>query len=371
MSHSAITEWLTRFVPHPAAPQWRERVRRCIGALIGIAFTGLATHVLFGQAGNIPLLVAPMGASAVLLFGASDSPLAQPWSIMGGNLVSAFVGVACARWIEDPVTAASIAIALAICAMFACRCVHPPSGAVALTAVLGGPTVHALGFSFVVVPIAFQSAALLSLALAFHALTRHRYPRATAAAALDANRTGAPGPGATTLGASPQPGRETFIGARGKTFEELTCEDVMSTTVRAVPASMERKAAWELLKRHRVSMLPVVDAMNRVVGMVTHHELADLPPAGISRAWRALRRDFVRRSGIVEETVEAVMADCIHAVHLATPLASLVQVFTDHAYHDVPVLNDDRRLVGVVKHSDMIRWLHREARAAQFLVDAG
>jgi len=94
MSRTAIIEWLTSFVPNPAAPQWRERGRRCGGALIGIAFTGLATHVMFGAAGDIPLLVAPMGASAVLLFGASDSPLAQPWSILGGNFVSALVGVA-------------------------------------------------------------------------------------------------------------------------------------------------------------------------------------------------------------------------------------------------------------------------------------
>jgi CBS domain-containing membrane protein len=370
MSQSAITEWLTRFAPHPSAPQWRERIRRSIGALIGIAFTGLSTHAMFGQAGEMPLLVAPMGASAVLLFGASDSPLAQPWSILGGNLVSAVVGVACARWIEDPVTAASVAIALAICAMFACRCVHPPSGAVALTAVLGGPTVHALGFSFVAVPIAFESTALLSLALVFHSLTGHRYPRAMAAAALDGSRIRAPSPGEAILGPSAQPGSDISIGSRDKTFEELTCEDVMSTTVRAVPASMERRAAWELLNRHRVSMLPVVDAMNRLVGMVTHHELEDLPLAGMSRAWLALRGRFVRRSAIVEGTVEAVMADCIHAVHLATPLVNLVHIFTDHAYHDVPVLNDDRRLVGVVKHSDMIRMLHRETRASRFFVDA-
>jgi CBS domain-containing membrane protein len=106
-------------------------------------------HVLLGPAANIPLLVAPMCASAVQLFGVPASPLAQAWSINGGNLVSAVVDVACASWIADPVGAAALAFALAICAMFALRCVHPPSGALALTAVRGDPAVHALGNRFV------------------------------------------------------------------------------------------------------------------------------------------------------------------------------------------------------------------------------
>lgn len=124
----------------------------------------------------MPWLVAPMGASAVLLFAVPSSPLAQPWSIMGGNLVSAIVGVASAKLIADPIHAAAIAIAFSIALMFALRCVHPPSGAVALTAVLGGPSIHALGFEFVLAPIAIQSFLLLASAIVYHALTRHPYP---------------------------------------------------------------------------------------------------------------------------------------------------------------------------------------------------
>jgi CBS domain-containing membrane protein len=100
------------------------------------------------------------------------SPLAQPWSIIGGNLVSATIGVTCASVIADPTLAAALAVALSICGMFALRCVHPPSGAVALTAVLGGPAIHALGYRFVLEPIAIQSAALLAAALAYHTATR-------------------------------------------------------------------------------------------------------------------------------------------------------------------------------------------------------
>ncbi|WP_322033846.1 HPP family protein [Paraburkholderia sp. J76] len=357
MHRTALIEWLTGFVPNPAAPQWRERGRRCGGALIGIAFTGLATHLMFGATGDIPVLVAPMGASAVLLFGASDSPLAQPWSILGGNFVSALVGVACARWIASPVAAASVAVALAICAMFLCRCVHPPSGAVALTAVLGGPAVHASGFHFVLAPVAFQSVALLSAALLYHALTGHRYPRAAFRPTPQAV--------ASPLAALSQHLLEP-LELPQKSFEQLTCEEIMSIGCPAVPATMGARAAHEMFRRHGASTLPVVDAMDRVVGVVTHHALGDLTPsAGLERIRSALQRTLRRESTRMEETVEAVMAAGVHAVHRATPIAHLVPIFVEQACHDIPVMDDARRLVGVVRHSDMIRWLHHHAGAAQ------
>lgn len=361
MPRFALHDWLTNFIPHPGAPEWRERVRRAGGALLGIAFTGIATHLLFGRAGDIPMLVAPMGASAVLLFGASESPLAQPWSIVGGNLVSALVGVACAQWIADPVLSAAVAVALAISAMFLCRCVHPPSGAVALTAVLGGPAVHALGFRFVAAPILFQSFALLSAALVFHALTGHRYPRA--AWRVTAPASGQASGQASTSSAQLAPAQQAgaVTDPQRLSFDELTCEEFMTSADHAVPLTMGRHAAWEMLRRHGVHALPVVDDAHRFVGTVTHHELANGQPVGlVCRLWRALRRKTVQ----MEETVEAVMASGVQAVHRATPLAHLAAIFADHSCYEIPVLDDARRLIGVVKHTDMIRWLHQHAGAA-------
>ncbi|HTJ93179.1 MAG TPA: HPP family protein, partial [Pararobbsia sp.] len=171
-----FADWLRSFVPAPLAVGWRERTRSCIGALIGIAVTGLVMRFFQNDMATMPWLVAPMGASAVLLFAVPSSPLAQPWSLIGGNLISALVGVTCARLIGDLTYAAAVAVALSIALMFALRCVHPPSGAVALTAVLGGPGIHALGFEFVLAPITIQSVLLLASAIVYHALTRHPYP---------------------------------------------------------------------------------------------------------------------------------------------------------------------------------------------------
>lgn len=172
-----IVAWLYSFRPAPINARRREMLAGCIGAWVGLMFTEMISKAALGDLN--PWFIAPMGASAVLLFAVPSSPLAQPWSMVGGNIVSALVGVACARNIGDPMLAASLAASLAIAAMFALRCLHPPSGAVALTAVLGGPSVLAAGYSFALVPVAVNSVILLATALLFNNLLRRRYPHRT------------------------------------------------------------------------------------------------------------------------------------------------------------------------------------------------
>lgn len=169
-----ILAWLHIFRPAPINARRREMLAGCIGAWIGLTFTEIVSKAALGDLN--PWFIAPMGASAVLLFATPSSPLAQPWSIIGGNIVSALIGVTCAHNIGDPGLAASLAVSLAIAAMFALRCLHPPSGAVALTAVLGGPAVLATGYRFVLVPVAINSFFLLAAALLFNNLLRRRYP---------------------------------------------------------------------------------------------------------------------------------------------------------------------------------------------------
>lgn len=118
--------WLYGFMPGRVAVNGTERFRACCGALVGIFLTGIVCHFVLGTTAGLPLLIAPMGASAVLLFALPASPLAQPWSILGGNMISAAVGITCAYWIADPTLAAAVAVAGAIAAMFSCAaCIRP------------------------------------------------------------------------------------------------------------------------------------------------------------------------------------------------------------------------------------------------------
>ena len=133
-----------------------ERWRAALGAGLGILLTELLSHAL-----GAPALIAPMGASAVLLFALPASPLAQPWNMLLGNAVSACVGVACAALLghAGPGVAPAAAMAAALVAMFALRCLHPPGGAIALTAALQGARP-----GFVLVPVGLESLVLLAVA---------------------------------------------------------------------------------------------------------------------------------------------------------------------------------------------------------------
>jgi CBS-domain-containing membrane protein len=118
-----------------------------------------------------------MGASAVLLFAVPHGQLSQPWPVFGGHLVSALIGVASAKLVAPPLLAAAVAVALAISAMYYLRCIHPPGGATALTAVAGGETVHALGFHYVLTPVLLNVLIILAVALLFNfPFSWRRYP---------------------------------------------------------------------------------------------------------------------------------------------------------------------------------------------------
>ena len=195
-TNPSLNGWIQRFIPHAVTIGHTERLRACVGALLGLTIAGALMHVLPGSPTSLPLLAAPMGASAVLVFAVPSSPLAQPWSVIGGNTVGATVGVTLALLIHDPALAGALAVALTIALMFALRCVHPPSGAVALTAAFGSPlsgtAVHSLGYHFVITPIALQSVMLVCLGLIYHMVTGHRYPHAARHADDQADRAHQP-----------------------------------------------------------------------------------------------------------------------------------------------------------------------------------
>lgn len=144
-----------------------------LAGMLGVMLISEAQLGLSASAG----LVASMGASAVLLFAVPHGPLSQPWPLFGGHLVSALVGVACAKTISHPVLAAAAAVSLAIGAMAYTRSIHPPGGATALSAVTGGEAVHALGYQYVLTPVMLNAITILVAAILFNYLFPwRRYP---------------------------------------------------------------------------------------------------------------------------------------------------------------------------------------------------
>lgn len=171
------------FQPIVAGAHLPDRLVACLGALGGIGITVRLCSALGIVPADLPIIVAPIGASAVLVFAVPASPLAQPWPVIGGNILSALVGVAVVRHVANPAAAAGLAVGGAILVMSLLRCLHPPGGAAALTAVIGGNAVHAAGWSFALVPVGLNSLVLVAFGIAFHTATRHSYPHRPATVA--------------------------------------------------------------------------------------------------------------------------------------------------------------------------------------------
>ncbi|RWO17995.1 HPP family protein [Mesorhizobium sp.] len=338
------------FVPILAGATLRERLLACIGATIGIALTGVISGLAMGGGPHVALLVAPMGASAVLLFAVPSSPLAQPWSIIGGNSISALVGVTVALFVHDPVIASGLAVALAIAAMSFTRSLHPPGGAAALTAVLGGPAVLSFGFLFPLVPVALNSTILVALGLVFHRLSRRCYPHVHALAA-SSHGTGDPPP-AKRVGFRPEDvdaalaaldetfdiGRDDLerllrqveLQAMVRSHRPLLCRDIMSRDVISVPENATADEARKQLLDHNIRTLPVVDAEAKLVGAVGLRELTQ-----------------------TTETVKGVMSKAGTASP-ETPAMSLLPVLTDGRSHAVVIVDAERRILGLVTQTDLL-----------------
>jgi CBS domain-containing membrane protein len=171
------------FAPILPGATARGRLFACLGAAVGIALAGLIAAWFHGDGEALPWLVAPMGASAVLLFAVPASPMAQPWPIIGGNTISALVGFAVGQAIGHGALACGVGVGLAIAMMSVTRSLHPPGGAAALTGVIGGSLVDSAGWWFPLAPVALDAVLLVAVGLLFHRLSGHPYPHPGAPAA--------------------------------------------------------------------------------------------------------------------------------------------------------------------------------------------
>jgi CBS domain-containing membrane protein len=323
----------------------------CVGALAGIGLTALIGLLAFGRDASLPYLVAPMGASAVLIFAVPASPLAQPWSVIGGNTLGALVGIAVSGAVHDPLIASGLAVSLAIAGMSFARCLHPPGGAAALTAVLGGPAVLAAGYKFALLPVAANSAALVALGWLFHKLSRHSYPHVPATAAAHPHGTNDPAPetrigfNAADVDAALEDIGETFDIARedldtllrrielrsfARRLGDPRCDDVMSRDLITIDEHSQLISAHALMLKHAIRTLPVVDRRGRLLGALGLREL-----------------------GQPSKRVADVMVDALTSVPDA-PAFDLVTKLSDGKRHAVIVIDADRRPIGMITQTDLL-----------------
>jgi len=170
-----IKNFILSFRPHIAPVPAKEKIRSALAASLAILLMGLVLKFL-PQFNYPPLLLGSMGAATFLMFVAPHSPMAQPWPLLGGNLVSALAGWGCSLLIPDHVLAAGCAVGLAILLMHYLHCLHPPGAATALIMVLGSAQFHAMGWQWAGYIVAANTGILLVLALLLNNIMGRHYP---------------------------------------------------------------------------------------------------------------------------------------------------------------------------------------------------
>lgn len=154
----------------------RENALALIGGFLSIFVILIVSYWLLDPQTAV-YIVPSMGATAVLLFAAPHVPFSQPWSVFGGHLLSAAIGVACWHWIPNVTIAASASVGLATGAMYLAKCIHPPGGATALAVVIGSERLQDLGYVYILQPIFINTVTILVVAVSFNYFFKwRRYP---------------------------------------------------------------------------------------------------------------------------------------------------------------------------------------------------
>jgi CBS domain-containing membrane protein len=358
--------------PIQATVTHREKLLSGIGGVLGIFLTAWIGHLSLGTAA-IPFIVASMGASSVLLMGVPHSPLAQPWAFVGGHLISALIGVTCAKLVPGTFLAAGLAVGLSISVMHYLRCLHPPGGATALMVVVGGERLQGLGYHFLLTPLLPNLVVLLGVALLFNNLLGRRYPQNLSFPSKSAMPAPAGRPKVKLafneddlIAALKDMGG--FIDVTGEDLEriytlallhahrgrfgDIRLKDIMTREVVTTRSSATLEDIWSLLREHRVRGVPVTDDSGRVVGMVTIADFLKTRDWRICTSLRQRLKLFLKRKS--GATAEQVMTSPVISARENTHLAEAFLTFAEKGINHLPVTDEDNRLVGIVTRLDLL-----------------
>lgn len=359
---STQSDWLNLLKPNYKVLPLRERMLSGVGALCGLAISSLISWYVLG--GMNAWYIAPMGASSVLLFAVPNSPLAQPWNVVVGNTLAGLIGVACTQLMPDLTTAFSVAVGLAIFMMMTTDSLHPPSGAVAITAVLGGEAVHRLGFHFILYPVLLNSILLLVFAVVFNRLIGRHYPLT----AHVNERSKDPTP---TQKVSIQPKdieyaldhhtelldisqydlEKIILEAQEHANERLVnsfvCQDIMSRDVIKLHENDDIHQAVDKFKAVNLMSLPVVNAEEKLVGTLALYEVVEWFKGATDprNSWQHFVRQIMSRRVVTVDPLQ--------------PIQDLVPYFVEKSFNYIPVV-ENQRLVGIISRADMIAALQQQ-----------
>lgn len=358
--------FLQSFMPERLLVGRREQLLSCIGVALGLICVSLVNRYILG--GSSPWLIPPLGASAVLLFAAPASPLAQPWAVVGGNTLSGLLGLLMGALIADPALAAGLAVSTAVGVMFMTRSLHPPAGAIALTAAFLGAGKGQGSQEFLFASVFVDSLLLLGCALIFNNLAGRTYPHRTHRLS-GPHQTSDPLPSGRTesfaadlnavlashgelLDVDRDDLRDLLAKVeqrlRSRALAAVACRDIMSRDVVFVSPTDTLAHALALLEAHKLHLLPVVGAHKMLLGVISLH---DIHVASVRAVEGAAQQMLVTRQ------VGEVMVSDVHTLRPEQAVSDLASKFSDEGLHHLPVVDEHGQVLGMISQSDFVALL--------------
>ncbi len=368
------------FGPGPSNVSIQEKALSALAALVGIGLIMLISQYFLDE-GSLPWVVASMGASAVLLFAVPKGPLSQPWSFMAGHLFSAFVGISVAKLISDPVLASAVAVSLAVFVMYMTRCLHPPGGATALTAVIGGSAITELGYLYMLTPIALNLVVMLSWALIINNLLPNRFYPNGIKEVFGKNDP------PTKTQATSRPNllhrndlhdalteMDVFVDVsedeltklfnislmhtNKKRMGEILCRDIMTKDVITVDYDTDIEQVWALLVENRVHAVPVTDRAGFVLGVVSMDDFLNQIQVKSNSSIISQLTEFVIKSNKnyagKPEYAGHLMSKPAVTIREDSHILDLYELFYAYSIHHIPVIDSQDKLCGIITPKNLL-----------------
>ncbi len=362
----------------------REKMGAVLSCFVAIFIVAMVTR-FFVDTAAFPILVASMGASAVILFIIPSSPLAQPWPFAGGQLCSAVVGVLCAQYIPETAISAACAAGGSVLVMLVLRCLHPPGSATALAPVLVGTPLTSLGFDFVLIPVGTNVMIMLLMSLLINRwIMQRKYPNYRApqknSQDLEVNAvtllqtiseddlSRALNASDTFVDVTPFEIKKLLFQAEKYHFKQqhqvINCADIMTRKVMTVEYGTDVETAWQIMHQHKLKAMPVIDRANRVIGIVTWSDFFKYINLSAYDSLQDKFRAFIRRTSNINtdkpESIGHLMTKSVIVMPEDTHIVELIEPMVNSGLRQIPIVNNEHRLTGMIDQPQLIAALYRQ-----------
>ena len=374
--HSLINRYLVADTP---TPPLKERVKSAAGTALGVAAVFGITYLVFG---NQYAMLTAVGASAVIMFAIPHSPMAQPWSVIGGYLVAVSVGLLVQTAMVPSIPGVAVAIVLVVLLTMTLKCLHPPAGAIIVFVFNQHPQDFQTGL-MVLASVMLSALLLVILAMVLNNLGLGRkYPQCLAEPIRNLHRTRDQPPTLRT-GVTHEDldyalkKHGTYVDIQEAELIDLyetaidhafsrkmntRCGDIMARDVISITDSTGLDEAWRLLHQHKIKALPVINAQRQVIGIVTVADfLKDVATKRLH--YRAGLENLVhgdQNLATDRRPVSQIMTQPVVTEQSDALVALLIKKLSDLGMHHVPIVNGQQELVGMITQSDLIGSMYQK-----------